>query len=138
MNITLIAIDNKVNGIADTRLGDIKAITANAIATIPRPIFVRGVVFLLRPFGFVVIVVVGKDEYNFNNIIPVATLSTPIVNSIIESSRIVLPPGKIGNPNTINRVDNKREITPLPICKARNHAGGLLPVIIDDMDSIIS
>jgi hypothetical protein len=68
----------------------------------------------------------------------VATLSTPIVKSTIESSRIVLPPGKIGDPNTINRVDSTRDITPLPICKARNHAGGLLPVIIDDMDSIIS
>jgi hypothetical protein len=138
LNITLIAIDNKVNGIADTRLGDIKAITANTIATIPRPIFVRGVVFLLRPFGFVVIVVVGKDEYNFNNIIPVATLSTPIVNNIIESSRIVLPPGKIGNPNTISRVDNMREIAPLPICRARNQVGGLLPVIVDDIDRILS
>jgi hypothetical protein len=137
LNITLIAIDNKVNGIADTRLADIKAITANTIAKAPRPIFVRGVIFLLRPFGFVVIVV-GKDEYNFNNIIPVATLSTPIVKSTIESSRIVLPPGKIGNPNTISRVDNVREIAPLPICRARNQVGGLLLVIVDDIDRILS
>jgi hypothetical protein len=139
LNITLIAIDNKVNGIVDTRLGDIKAITANTIATIPRPIFVRGVVFLVRSFGFVVfVVVVGKDEYNFNNITPVATLSTPIVNNIIESSRIVLPPGKIGNPNTISRVDNVREIAPLPICRARNQLGGLLLAIVDDIDRILS
>jgi hypothetical protein len=139
LNITLIAIDNKVNGIADTTLGSMKAITANTIATIPRPIFVRGVVFLLRPFGFVVSVVVdGKDEYNFNNIIPVATLSTPIVNNIIESRRIVLPPGKKENPNTISRVDNMSEITPLPICRARNQAGGLLLVIVDEMDPVLS
>ena len=138
MNITLIAIDNKVNGIADTRLGDIKAITANTIAKAPRPIFVRGVIFLLRPFGFVVIVVDGKDEYNSDNITLVATLSTPIVKSTIESSRIVLPPGKIGNPNTISRVDNVREIAPLPICRARNQVGGLLLVIVDDIDRILS
>ena len=138
MNITLIAIDNKVNGIADTRLADIKAITANTIAKAPRPIFVRGVIFLLRPFGFVVIVVDGKDEYNSDNITLVATLSTPIVKSTIESSRIVLPPGKIGNPNTISRVDNVREIAPLPICRARNQVGGLLLVIVDDIDRILS
>jgi hypothetical protein len=140
LNITLIAIDNKVNGIADTTLGSMKAITANTIATIPRPIFVRGVVFLLRPFGFVVsvVVVVGKDEYNFNNIIPVATLSTPIVNNIIESRRIVLPPGKKENPNTISRVDNMSEIAPLPICRARNQVGGLLLVIVDEIDPILS
>jgi hypothetical protein len=142
LNIALIAIDNKVGGIADTRLGDIKAITADTIATIPRTIFVSGVVFLLRPFGFVVVVgggvvvvviAVGKDEYNFNNIIPVATLSTPIINNIIERSKIVYPPGKIGNPHTISRADNMREIAPLPICRARNQVGGLLLVIVDDM-----
>ena len=32
----------------------------------------------------VVVVVFGKDEYNSSNIIPVATLSTPIVNNVIE------------------------------------------------------
>lgn len=137
MNITLIAIDNKVSGIVDTRLGDTKAIIANTIATAPRPTFVKGVVFLLRPDGFAV--VVGKDEYNFNNIIPVATRSIPIVNNIIESSRIMLPAAIIGNPVTIKSVDNMREIAPLTICKARNHAGGrLLVVVVDVMDLIIS
>ena len=132
MNITLIAIDNKVSGSADTRLGNIKAIIANTIAKVPRPIFVKGVVFLLRPVGFVVaVVVVGKDEYNINNIIPVATLSIPIVNNVIESSRIMFPAAITGNPNTIKSVDNMIDIAPLTICRARNHAGGLLPVIVD-------
>jgi hypothetical protein len=123
LNITLIAIDNKVSGIADTRLGDIKAIIANTIATAPRPTFVKGVVFLLRSVVFVG-VVIGKDEYNFNNIIPVATLSIPMVNNIIESSRVMLPAAIIGNPTVIKRVDNMRDTAPLPICKARNHIGG--------------
>lgn len=141
MNITLIAIDNKVSGIADTRLGNNKAIIANTIAKVPRPIFVKGVVFLLRPVGFVVVVVavvVGKDEYNLNNIIPVATLSTPIVNNIIESSRITFPAAILGNPITIKSVDNVSDIAPLTICKTRNHAGGLLLVTVDFIDWIIS
>jgi hypothetical protein len=141
LNITLIAIDNKVSGIADTRLGNIKAIIANTIAKLPRPIFVKGVVFLLRPVGFVVVVVVvvvGKDEYNLNNIIPVATLSIPIVNNIIESSRIMLPAAITGNPITIKSVDNMSDIAPLTICKTRNHVGGLLLVIVDVIDWIIS
>lgn len=139
MNITLIAIDNKVSGIADTRLGNNKAIIANTIAKVPRPIFVKGVVFLLRPVGFVVVVVVvGKDEYNLNNIIPVATLSTPIVNNIIESSRITFPAAIIGNPITIKSVDNVSDIAPLTICKTRNHTGGLLLVTVDVIDWIVS
>lgn len=141
MNITLIAIDNKVSGIADTRLGNNKAIIANTIAKVPRPIFVKGVVFLLRPVGFVVVVVavvVGKDEYNLNNIIPVATLSIPIVNNIIESSRITFPAAIIGNPITIKSVDNVSDIAPLTICKTRNHAGGLLLVTVDVIDWIVS
>jgi hypothetical protein len=114
LNITLIPIDNNVSGIATTRLGNITAIIANTIARVPSPIFVRGVVFLLRPFGFVV-VVVGKDEYNFNNNTPVATLSVPMANNIIESSRIMLPAAIIGNSTVIKRVDNMRQIAPLPI-----------------------
>lgn len=148
MNITLIAIDNKVSGIADTRLGNNKAIIANTIAKVPRPIFVKGVVFLLRPVGFFVVVVddddvaavvvVGKDEYNLNNIIPVATLSIPIVNNIIESSRITFPAAIIGNPITIKSVDNVSDIAPLTICKTRNHTGGLLLVTVDVIDWIVS
>ena len=139
MNITLIAIDNKVSGIADTRLGNNKAIIANTIAKVPRPIFVKGVVFLLRPVGFVVVaVVVGKDEYKLNNIIPVATLSIPIVNNIIESSRITFPAAILGNPITIKSVDNVSDIAPLTICKTRNHAGGLLLVTVDVIDWIVS
>ena len=96
---------------------------------------------MLRPVGFVVVVVVvvvGKDEYNLNNIIPVATLSIPIVNNIIESSRITFPAAIIGNPIIIKSVDNVSDIAPLPICKTRNHAGGLLLVTVDVIDWIVS
>jgi hypothetical protein len=58
LNITLLATDNKVSGISDTRIGDMKAIIANTIATAPKPTFVKGVTLLLRPDGFVVVVVV--------------------------------------------------------------------------------
>ena len=81
---------------------------------------------------------VGKDEYNLNNIIPVATLSIPIVNNIIESSRITLPAAIIGNPITIKSVDNVSDIAPLTICKTRNHTGGLLLVTVDVIDWIVS
>jgi hypothetical protein len=127
LNITLIATDNKVSGISDTRIGDMKAIIANTIATAPRPTFVKGVTFLLRPDGFFVVVVVvfGKDEYNSSNIIPVATLSTPIVNNVIESSKITVFSVRTEYSTAIKRrMDKMSEIIPLPICKARNHAGG--------------
>src|SRR5215213_7261999 len=52
LNITLITTDNRVSGISDTRIGDMKAIIANTIATAPKRIFVKGVTFLLRPDGF--------------------------------------------------------------------------------------
>jgi hypothetical protein len=55
LNITLIATDNKVSGISDTRIGDMKAIIANTIATAPKPTFVKGVTFLLRPEGFLLL-----------------------------------------------------------------------------------
>jgi hypothetical protein len=75
LNITLIATDNKVSGISDIRIGDMKAIIANTIATAPKPIFVKGVTFLLRPDGFVVVVEEEEeDEYSFSNIIPATTL----------------------------------------------------------------
>lgn len=113
-----------------------KAIIANTIATAPKPIFVKGVTFLLRPDGFFVVVdddvvvvaavvVFGKDEYNISNIIPVATLSTPIVNNVIESSKIRVFWARTEYPTTNKRIrDNVSDIIPLPICKARNHAGG--------------
>ena len=116
-----------------------KAIIANTIATAPKPIFVKGVTFLLRPDGFFVVVVVvvdddddvaavvvfGKDEYNISNIIPVATLSTPIVNNVIERSKIRVFWARTEYPTTNKRIrDNVSDIIPLPICKARNHAGG--------------
>ena len=143
MNITLIATDNKVSGISDTRIGDMKAIIANTIATAPRPIFVKGVTFLLRPDGFVVVVVAvvvfGKDEYNSSNIIPVATLSTPIVNNVIESSKITVFSVRTEYSTAIKRrMDNMSDIIPLPICKARNHAGGWLLVMVDVIEWIVS
>jgi hypothetical protein len=46
LNITLIATDNKVSGISDTRIGDMKAIIANTIDTAPKPTFVKGIAFL--------------------------------------------------------------------------------------------
>jgi hypothetical protein len=131
LNITLIATDNKVSGISDTRIGDMKAIIANTIATAPKPIFVKGVTFLLRPDGFfvvmvvVVVVVFGKDEYNSSNIIPVPTLSTPIVNNVIESSKIRVFSARTEDSTTNKRImDNVSDIIPLPICKARNQVGG--------------
>jgi hypothetical protein len=125
LNITLIAIDNIFGDLSDTRLGDMKAIIANTIAIVPKPIFVKGVTFLLRLDGFFVVVVFGKEEYNISNIIPVATLSTPIVNNVIESSKIMVFTVRTEYSTAIKRrMDNMSDIIPLPICKARNHAGG--------------
>ena len=106
-----------------------KAIIANTIAKAPKPIFVKGVTFLLRPDGFFVVaaavVVFGKDEYNISNIIPVATLSAPIVNNVIESSKIMVFVVRTEYSTAIKRrMDKMSDIIPLPICKARNHAGG--------------
>jgi hypothetical protein len=102
-----------------------KAIIANTIAIVPKPIFVKGVTFLLRLDGFFVVVVFGKEEYNISNIIPVATLSTPIVNNVIESSKIMVFTVRTEYSTAIKRrMDNMSDIIPLPICKARNHAGG--------------
>ena len=132
MNITLIAIDNIFGDLSDTRLGYTKAIIANTIAKVPKPIFVKGVTFLLRPDRFSVVVVSGKDEYSVSNIIPVATLSTPIVNNVIESSKIMVFTVRIEYSTVIKRMmDNTSDIRPPPICKARNQAGGWLLVIVD-------
>jgi hypothetical protein len=119
------AIDNIFGDLSDTRLGNMKAIIANTIAIVPKPRFVKGVTFLLRPDGFFVVVVFGKEEYNISNIIPVATLSTPIVNNVIESSKITVFTVRAEYSTAIKRMmDKMSDITPLPICKARNHAGG--------------
>jgi hypothetical protein len=136
LNITLIAIDNIFGDLSDTRSGDMKAIIANTIATVPKPIFVKGVTFLLRPDGFVDdVVVFGKDEYNLINIIPVATLSAPIVNNVIESSKIMVFTVRTEYSTAIKRrMDNMSDIIPLPIWKARNHAGGWLLVMVDVID----
>jgi hypothetical protein len=47
LNITLIATDSKVSDLSDISAGDTKAIMANTIATVPRPMFVKGATFLL-------------------------------------------------------------------------------------------
>jgi hypothetical protein len=87
------------------------------------------VTFLLRPDGFSVVAaaaaVFGKDEYSVSNIIPVATLSTPMVNNVIESSKIMVFTVSTEYSTAIKRrMDNVSDIIPLAICKARNHAGG--------------
>jgi hypothetical protein len=115
--------------LSDTRVGDMKAIIANTIATVPKPMFVKGVAFLLRLDDLVVVVVVvfvfGKTEYGVSNIIPVATLSIPIVNKVIESSKIMVFTVRKEYSTAIKRtMDNVNDIRPLAICKARNHAGG--------------
>jgi len=143
LNITLIATDNIFGDFSDTRLGYMKAIIANTIAKVPKPIFVKGVTFLLRPDGFSVVAaaaaVFGKDEYSVSNIIPVATLSTPIVNNVIESNKIMVFTVRTEYSTAImRRIDNVSDIIPLPICKARNHAGGLLLVMVDVIEWIIS
>src|SRR5918998_2590957 len=124
LNITLIAIDNIFGDLSDTRLGDMKAIIANTIATVPKPMFVKGVTFLLRLDG-VIVFVFGKGEYSVSNIIPVDTLSTPIVNNVIESSKIIVFTVRTEYSTVIKRMmDNTSDIIPLAICKARNHVGG--------------
>ena len=133
------ATDSIFGDLSDTRLGYTKAIIANTIATVPKPMFVKGATFLLRPDRFSVVAVFGKDEYNFNNIIPVATLSTPMVNNVIESSKIIVFTVRTEYSTVIrSRMDNISDIIPLPICKARNHAGGWLLVMVDAIEWIIS
>jgi hypothetical protein len=140
LNITLIATDNIFGDLSDTRLGDTKAIIANTIATVPKPIFVKGAIFLLRSDGFFVVAAVfGNDEYNISNIIPVATLSAPIVNNVIESSKIMVFTVRTEySTASKRRMDNMSDIIPLPICKARNHAGGWLLVTVDVIEWIVS
>lgn len=121
------ATDNILGDLSDTRLGDMKAIIANTIATVPKPIFVKGLTFLLRLDGLVIVVVFvfGKAEYIVSNIIPVATLSVPIVNKVIESSKIMVFTVRTEYSTAIKRrMDSVSDIIPLAICKARNHAGG--------------
>lgn len=112
--------------LSDTRLGYMKAIIANTIAIVPKPMFVKGVAFLLRLDGLVVVVFVfGKAEYSVSNIVPVVTLSIPIVNKVIESSKIMVFTVRIEYSTAIKRrMDNVSDVIPLAICMARNHAGG--------------
>jgi hypothetical protein len=90
LNITLIATDNKINDIPDATLGDVKAIIANTNATVPRPMFVRRVIFVI-PNDWLD----DEDECS-NSSIPVATLSIPMLNNVIESSVIIVFTRRIG------------------------------------------
>jgi hypothetical protein len=119
LNITLIATDNKINNIPDATLGDIKAIIANTNATVPRPMFVRRVVFVIPNDWFD-----DEEDGSGSSNRPVDTLSIPMVSNVIESSVIVVFTGRIGYSIAIIHIDNVSDITPLPICKERNHAGG--------------
>src|SRR5215212_448508 len=127
LNITLIATDNKINNIPDATLGDIKAIIANTNATVPRPMSVRRVVFVIPNYWL------GDEEDERGSSVssrPVATLSIPMVNNVIESRVIVVFTGRIGYSIAIIHIDNVSDIIPLPICKERNHAGDGVVVVL--------
>jgi hypothetical protein len=49
-----------------------------------------------------------------------------MVNNVIESSMIAVFTGRIGYSIAITHIDNVSDIIPLPICKERNHAGGVV------------
>jgi hypothetical protein len=101
-----------------------KAIIANIIAKVPKPIFVKGVTFLLLPDGFFIVAVSGKDEFDTSNIIPVATLSAPMVNSVTERSITIVLTDRTGYCVTIKIIDNMSDIMPVPIWRTRNQDGG--------------
>lgn len=119
LNITLIATDNRTNGTPDTVLGDIMAIIANANAKIPKPIFVKTVLFFRPDMCF-------DAEYDSiaNDI-----LSIPIINKVIESRVIIVANVKVGNPNVITEEDRMSKTTPLIICRQRNHQGDICSTI---------
>jgi len=56
---------------------------------------------------------------------PEATLSTPMVNKVIETNRFIISRDRVGYPVIITTDDNTRAIMPIPICKERNQLGGL-------------
>jgi hypothetical protein len=67
--------------------GDTKAIMANTIATVPRPMFVKGATFLLLLDDSFVFC---KDEDNTTSTIPEAILSTPMTNNATERSVTII------------------------------------------------
>jgi hypothetical protein len=74
--------------------------------------FVRRVVFV-RPNDWLD----DEDECSSSSR-PVATLSIPMVNNVIESSVIIIVfTGRIGYSIAIIHIDNVSDIIPLPICK---------------------
>jgi hypothetical protein len=102
----------KINNIPDATLGDVKAIIANTNATVPRPMFVRWVIFVI-PNDWLD----DEDECSSSSR-PVATLSIPMLNNVIESSVIIVFTGRIGYSIAIIHIDNVSHIIPLPICRA--------------------
>ena len=126
LNMTLIEMENKSNGIVDTVVGEANAMPAKISANIPRPIFVRLSFFVRLDDSL------DWEEFadKFINIQPVTTLSTPIVSSTIESIVIIVDICSVGNPSRIATTDKVRDMIPLPICKERNHVGGLLLLLV--------
>jgi hypothetical protein len=122
LNITLIATDNRTNGISDTVLGDTKAIIANVNAKIPRPIFVMRVLFLRTGESWDV------DESNNTT---KDTLSIPMINNVIDSRVITVSSVKVGNPNMSTKEDRTSKTIPLNICNERNQLGGTESTISD-------
>jgi hypothetical protein len=119
--MTLIEIENSSNGIVETVVGETNAMPAKTNANIPRPIFVKLNFFVRLNASF------DWDEFAPKriNIQPVTTLSTPIVSSTIESNVIIVDNCSVGKPSKIAMTDKIRDIVPTPICKERNHLGGL-------------
>jgi hypothetical protein len=126
LNMTLIEIENKSNGIEDTVVGEANAIPAKISANNPSPIFVKLSFFVplddsLEWEGF-------ADKRI--SIQPVSTLSTPIVNNTIERIVIIKEICSVGKPSMIAKTDKVRDMIPLPICKERNHVGSLLLLLV--------
>lgn len=113
LNITLIVIDNRTNGISDTVFGDMNEIIAKASANTPNPILVNTVLFLCLEAYF------GVDDSITNDI-----LSIPIINNVIDKVVIIVCKVKTGNPNMMTTEDKMSKIIPLTVCSDRNHLGG--------------
>ena len=126
LNMTLIEMENKSNGIVDTVVGEANAMPAKISANIPRPIFVRLSFLVLFDASLDWV----KSEDKCINIQPVTTRSTPIVSNTIESIVIIVDICSVGNPSMIAKTDKVRDMIPLPICKDRNHVGGLLLLLV--------
>jgi hypothetical protein len=59
-----------------------------------------------------------------DSIKPQATLSTPMVNKVIETNMFIISRDRVEYPMIITTDDNMRAIMPIPICEERNQLGG--------------